>query len=244
MISEIKIKDVASFKTQAFLSTDKKINLIYGLNGTGKSTLSNYLYDPSDLKFAYCNTIPSLNQTVFVYNQTFIFDNFYEANKLQGIFSLSKENKVAELKITKANQDINTLETSLISEQAAIAALKNDFAIKKQDAIDKTWRIKSDYTGGDRVLEYCLDGLKGQKDKLFAHILAVSKPPLEPQRTISDVKKEVEALTGQDAKPLTLLPKLEFTQHIIESNSLISKAIVGNDDSVVASLIEKLENSD
>ena len=57
-------------------------------------------------------------------------------------------------------------------------------------------------------------------------------------------KKELEGLTGQDAKPISLLPLLEFTRHKVESDSLITKAIVGNDDSVLAGLIEKLENSD
>ena len=38
MITEICMKNVASFK-QATLNTDKRINLIYGLNGVGKSTI-------------------------------------------------------------------------------------------------------------------------------------------------------------------------------------------------------------
>lgn len=39
------MKNVASYKAEAVLETDKKVNLIYGLNGTGKSTFSGYLYD-------------------------------------------------------------------------------------------------------------------------------------------------------------------------------------------------------
>ena len=39
MITEIHMDSVASYKNRTSLVTDKKINLIYGLNGTGKSTL-------------------------------------------------------------------------------------------------------------------------------------------------------------------------------------------------------------
>ncbi|PSD44229.1 hypothetical protein C7E23_03125 [Elizabethkingia anophelis] len=44
MITKINLNNVASYKSHTTLETDKKINLIYGLNGTGKSTLSNFLH--------------------------------------------------------------------------------------------------------------------------------------------------------------------------------------------------------
>ena len=34
MITKIKLKGVASYKISALLEIDKKVNLIYGLNGT------------------------------------------------------------------------------------------------------------------------------------------------------------------------------------------------------------------
>lgn len=92
MITEIHMEAVASFKGSSSLYTDKKINLIYGLNGTGKSTLSNFLYDQSDQKFNKCRKSPEQAESTFVYNQKFIQDNFYVADSLKGIFSLSKEN--------------------------------------------------------------------------------------------------------------------------------------------------------
>lgn len=39
MISKIVLKGVVSYKKEAVLETDKKVNLLYGLNGTGKSTV-------------------------------------------------------------------------------------------------------------------------------------------------------------------------------------------------------------
>ena len=40
MINKITISGVASYKNEATLETDKNINLIYGINGSGKSTFS------------------------------------------------------------------------------------------------------------------------------------------------------------------------------------------------------------
>lgn len=93
---------VASFKQEAKLVTDKRINLVYGLNGTGKSTISNYLYEPENPRFGQCAKLPELSDPILVYNQSFIQDNFYITDNLKGIFSLSKENKLAEEKIANA----------------------------------------------------------------------------------------------------------------------------------------------
>src|ERR1035437_3313050 len=99
MITKISLNKVASYKSLSTLETDKKINLVYGLNGTGKSTLSNFLYKQTDTKFKDCS-IEGLNDAdILVYNQTFIQDNFFESESLKGIFTLSKANKEAETKI-------------------------------------------------------------------------------------------------------------------------------------------------
>lgn len=244
MITEIRMAAVASYKGAASLQTDKKINLIYGLNGTGKSTVSDFLYDPSDPKFAQCEKKPEHSDAVLVYNQTFIQDTFYVADSLKGIFSLSKENKAAEQKITNAESVIASLTQSLTEKQSAKSLLTEQFVTQKQRAINEVWKIKTTYSGGDRVLEYCLDGLKGQKEKLFEHLLGVKKLPQEPKKSMADLRDEVSALNRETAQPQAELPLLKFAAQTVEMQSIHEKAIVGNEDSQIASVIERLGNSD
>ena len=94
MIKKITMHNVASYRNTTSLETDKKINLLYGLNGTGKSTLSNFLYNRYEPRFKDCS-IDGLGDSdeILVYNQQFIRDNFYETDDILGIFTLSKENK-------------------------------------------------------------------------------------------------------------------------------------------------------
>lgn len=65
MITNIGLNCIASYKNLAALETDKKINLVYRLNGTGKSTLSNFLYDKADTAFSSCS-IEGLNDEVLL----------------------------------------------------------------------------------------------------------------------------------------------------------------------------------
>lgn len=244
MITEIRMDAVASFKHVTSLATDKKINLIYGLNGTGKSTISNFLYDSANPRFAQCTIVPEPSDPILVYNQTFIQDNFYVLDSLKGIFSLSNENKAAEEKIAKATATLNELERRLQTNRAAKQQVSQAFETQKQQAADEVWKIKTTYSGGDRVLEYCLDGLKGQKDKLFAHLLSIAKPESEPKKTIQALREEVEALKGESAQLQPSLTVLNFAAQDVESAPILGKSIVGNTDSEVAALIEKLGNAD
>ena len=70
MITKIDLNKVASYKRQATLETDKALNLIYGLNGTGKSTLSNYLLKREDEKYKDCSVLGlDENHEILVFNQ-------------------------------------------------------------------------------------------------------------------------------------------------------------------------------
>ena len=68
MISKIVLKGVASYRKEAVLDTDKKVNLLYGLNGTGKSTFSEFLYGMKEARFSQCSIEGfEENDTVLVY---------------------------------------------------------------------------------------------------------------------------------------------------------------------------------
>jgi len=245
LISKINLNKVASYKSQATLETDKKINLIYGLNGTGKSTLSNYLLKRDLEKFKNCS-VEGIddNHEILVYNQTFIQESFFESENLKGIFTLSKENKEAEIKINKAEKEINELDKVKEKKAEDLGKEKTSVDNKLDNAKNTVWKIKTDYSGGDRVLEFCLEGHKGSKDKLFSHIESISKPTTKPSKTIEKLKDEVQSISGENAQKYTHVPKIKFSSSGIESKELFSKAIVGNKNSSVSELITKLGNSD
>jgi len=235
---------VASYKGATSLKTDKRINLVYGLNGAGKTTLSNFLYNRIDSKYSGCAISGLSSEKVLVYNQAFIHENFYETDSLKGIFTLSKENRIAEEAIKIAQAEIVNLEE--IRARAIEKNVENKAARlrNRTDSENVVWKIKTTYAGGDRVLEYCLDNLKGKKEALFNYILAATRPQQKPKKSIDDLKKEVELLVGENANVMPLLPLIQFSGTATEENKIFESVIVGNEDSVVANLIKELGNSD
>lgn len=249
MITKITIDGIASFKQKQSLETDKKVNLIYGLNGTGKTTISNYLQDLYSQDFSNCSIqeFNPDNQKILVYNQNFIQKVFYDDDTQKGIFTLGEDNKEAKQNIKQAELEIANLNPDDKQNRGLSFDLQNkDTKIteNKNKSQEKIWEIKSQYTGGDRVFDEAgfLEGLKGDKDKLFNHVLSLELS--EPQRDINQIKRELQEL-GDGAEQRVELASIEsklFSN--IENNSIFGKQIIGNDNSSISGLIKKLGNQD
>lgn len=244
MISKIVLNGVASYKKEAVLETDKKVNLLYGLNGTGKSTFSEFLYEQSGARFSQCR-IEGLedNDTILVYNKKFVQDIFYEPQGIHGIFTLSKGNAEAQKAIDNANAEVKKLteQKRKIEEKRAKDRQKHLGEIEEYKK--QVWKIKTEYTGGDRVLKFCLDGLKGNKETLFKHLVSLEKKEGEIDYSVDDLKKEAQQLQGEN-QSRQILSKVLINIDDIEQSELLSKVIVGNKNSSVATVIEGLGNSD
>lgn len=245
MITKINLNKITSFKNPTVLETDKKVNLIYGLNGTGKSTLSDFLYKQQEDCFKDCS-IEGIdnNHEVLVYNQTFIQETFFESEILKGIFTLSKGNKEAETKIANCLKEITKLESEKETKSKELETEKSSINQKSETAKNAVWKIKTDYSGGDRVLEFCLDGYKGAKDTLFNHIISLPKPTAKPTKSIDDLKTDLQSISGENAQKYPILSLITFSSQSVETEILFSKQIVGNENSTVSQLIKKLGNSD
>lgn len=178
---------------------------------------------------------------VLVYNQKFIADNFYETEEIQGIFTLSKKNKEVKKIVDEAKIKLKTL----IENQSMIEKEREELGDKYQkqllDFYKEVWKIKTEYTGGDRVLEYCLEGLKGKQETLFNYLVGISLDE-DINYSVDELKKEAQELKG-DLKKEILIKKISFMVEEMEKSSLLEKIIVGNKNSSVATLIEKLGNS-
>lgn len=242
---KISLKNVASFgEASAILETEKKNNLVYGLNGTGKTTLSDFLYFREEgTKFSDCVVEGADDKKVLVYNQNFIRENFHEDEELRGIFTLSKENKAAEDEIKRISGKKKGKEAEREAKQARKQGHEGQKQEKLNEIKDAIWEIKTTYTGGDRILKFCLDGLQ-RKDLLFDHINTVQKPATKPSQTIGELKREAQSIIGGNIQKHEKLLPVNLNIENIEKNEIFSEVIVGNEEIPVASLIRRLNNSD
>lgn len=243
MITELNIDGVTSYKSKSTLTPINKTSLIYGLNGAGKSTISEFLYNQTSPRFAKCSTKVSQECEILVYNQSFLNDYFYEEDNLQGIFTLSKENKSVLQQIEFETKELEKHVTAQQEISRSSIETTSKLQQEKARASGKIWEIKTKFSGGDRVLEFCLEGLK-RTELLFQHLVGLPLPVNAPGYSIEDLKAEASSIEGEGATTLTAIPDLSASWLTFEGDPLWSKVIVGSQEGSVAEFIAKAGISD
>lgn len=242
------MKNVATYQ-ETTLETDKRINLIYGLNGSGKTLFSDCLKNWNNLentKFRECSIEKvSNNEAILVYNQNFIDENFYETDKQKGIFTLSEQNKNIGDKILKYKDKIKKTEDKIKQYDTDISGMDNNETKLKKDIEDKLWRkVYQEYDSTE--LKYCLQGYGGSKDRFFKQFIGINFIE-QIDKTIDDLKIELKNISD-DSLPennVNVLNDNDIKTIIsVEQNNIFSENIIGSDNSQIAKLIEQLGNSD
>lgn len=243
MINTITLKDVASYSptSPVVIQTDsKKINLFYGLNGSGKSTIGKFLHSPELPEYRNCSIQPSeLGEDILVYNQEFIRSNFYEIPDFQGIFTLSEENKEAEQAIEKATENTARLHQNIEVSKTKISRKKSDIENEETSLKESVWKAKTTYENG--ALDFCLEGLRRNKVGFLNKVRSSSGSVTS---TVESLQKEARELTGQDGSLLPSVPKISLDVSSFENAPILTQIIVGSKDSYLSDLVEKLGNSD
>ncbi|WP_273404759.1 AAA family ATPase [Campylobacter avium] len=247
MITKISMKNVASYKDETTLETDKRINLIYGLNGTGKTQISKFLANQEDENFKDCNIEGLNNEEILVYNQDFIEKNFYNTDKQQGIFTLSEENITIKQEIEKLQEELIGLKSSQNENERKLKEKQEDIIKIENDFKEDIWKIKQNHSGNFKDF---FEGKMGSKESFLNFIKSkigevLSLDVINQNMNLEELKKQYTFLTDTTQvklKNINEIPNTEFKN--IENNSIFNKIIVGNQNSVIADLIKKLENED
>lgn len=239
MIKKVKLEGVATFKNKVEFSPNL-INYVYGFNGSGKTTLSSVLLNPE--KYNNCNIEKDQNDTseIVVYNKSFVDELFDDFSKLKGIFTLGKDSGEAIEIINISKREIERLNKENIGLRINLDQKNNEKISFENDIRDKCWNQKG------KVADIFSKALTGfmNKDKFKSKCLEVKldKTNLKSQDELKNdynLLFESNIVQQQEIK----LINADLLSQIINSN-IFSEIIKGNDNTTVAELINKLNNSD
>src|SRR5690606_12593744 len=110
MINEIKINPpVATYLNPARLSDLRRINYIFGANGTGKTTISRVI--AGEQGHNHCQLVwqGGIELECVVYNRDFVDRNFNQDGPLQGVFTLGESQVDAEREIERLRPEIDRI---------------------------------------------------------------------------------------------------------------------------------------
>ncbi|MBI6549420.1 AAA family ATPase [Xenorhabdus lircayensis] len=241
----LKIKNVTSYHETEYQKVDlsKKITLIYGQNGSGKSTIANYFNhsDNDRNRYQECEFNSNKDYNYIVYNRKFIDDNFHERNKQQGIFTLSNENKEIELKINKIEIELknkNDKYENILAQKNKLSHEAEENDLKYQDEVwEKCKEIRNS------LLYELMTGYKKNKKEFFHAIKDHQKCD---KINFDDLINEYNTLKNgkENSQDITNIKHPKYNENLENINTLLNESIMASSDSYLSEVISKLGNSD
>jgi len=245
MIELLSVQNTATFDTEGIVISElKKINFIYGANGSGKTSISNLIQNPHTSNFQGC-FIKWKNESqlkCLVYNKNFRENNFGTGH-IDGVFTLgqatNEEIKNIEYKKAQLNelkeQGIRKRDTLNLREKT-LEQLTEDF---RNDIWEKVYRkYKHDF-------KKAFVGLSTKKKFKSKIIYKFKNTSISKTLNVNDLKKRAKIIFGERLHIMTPIPTIDFNElEIFENQAIWSKKIIGKADIEMAKLIQGLNIND
>lgn len=135
MIKRIKVRNVATYDDVGVtIENIEKVNYIYGANGCGKTTISNFLDNMEENQFSDCEVEweNNVSEKVFVYNKTFREKNFKESD-IAGIFTLGQATTDEIDEINQKKEDLDNVKKNIIASSKTIDDLNGKIQLEESE---------------------------------------------------------------------------------------------------------------
>lgn len=243
MIDNFTIKEVASYDKTGIRISLNKINYIFGTNGTGKTTISEFLRNSYHPKYSSCKIKwkpGSSNLDIYVYNRHFVNENFNVSNEIKGIFTLGKESTDIMKKIDNINEEIEKhrekieiLEINIEKKGREIEELQNNF-------MEQCWAIKQKY---DTVFKEAFIGLRNNKRKFMERFLDEAANNKNNLYTYDELLKRVTSVFKSIKEKINPIQEVNYDLSL-ENHPIYKTKIIGKSDLDIGKLISELNISD
>ena len=242
MLEKILLRNVSSYSPDSAVSIAplKRVSLFYGQNGTGKTTIGNFLQTPGEACYSVCGVEPvKVNREVLVYNHVFMEKNFHEASSQPGVFTLNEGNIEAEAALAAAEASIAELTIAHDAEMEKGVNCKKAQDAAHEALLDSVWKPKRDFD--NTALAYCFRSLN-TKERLLDAVRRVQL--LTTTDTAQGLLAEAAELSETSDQELPGIAPISFQAHNLEDDPILQEVITGSGDSYLSAFIQQLGNSD
>ena len=244
MIQKFTIKNIATYnKTGVEFANLRKINFIYGSNGCGKTTISNFLAFPQNENYADCELAwkDDIPLKTLVYNRQFREENFGKGN-INGVFTLGHATKEELEIIENKKKSLSVLIEEGKKQRSSWEKLKTDLKTVQEEFRDKAWQQV--YKKHERNFKEAFRGYLYKQtfmDKLIEEYDNNSSELIE----LEYLQEKYKIVFASNVQSLPLLPVIGDNDiGTIEQNEIWNKKIVGHADINIGSLIQRLNIND
>jgi wobble nucleotide-excising tRNase len=246
MITSITIKNVATYDPVDGVIIDglKKVNFIYGANGCGKTTLSNFLQNPVDGKFANCvaNWKNESPIKTLVYNNEFRKQNFGNG-KLNGVFTLGQATTDEIKVIEDKNEELKIIKADGTKKREVLNAQKQRKEDLEKEFTESSW--KKIYKKYDKEFKEAFVGSMKSGELFKNRLLQEFSNNTANLKSLDELREKAKTVFGDIPQNITSINTISYERLLnIEVEPVWKKIIVGKADVDIAKLIQKLNIND
>lgn len=246
MITSINIKNIATFDPVNGVQIDglKKINFIYGANGCGKTTLSNFLQNPVDGKFTHCtaNWKNEAPLKALVYNKEFRDQNFGKG-KLNGVFTLGQATTTEIKVIEDKTEELKVIKSDGVKKRETLNAQKQKKEDLEKEFAESSW--KKIYKKYDKEFKEAFVGSMKSGELFKNRLLQEFANNTATLKTLEELREKATTIFGEVPQNITPINTISYDRILdIEIEPVWKKIIVGKADVNIAKLIQKLNIND
>jgi len=247
MIEEISIARVATYGEKPERLDDlRQINFLFGANGSGKTTISRVIADPTVHSSCTIRWRGARPLETLVYNSDFVNRNF--TPRLRGIFTLGEVEADTLQKIEEARAKVADIETQIGTLKTTLGT-PDDSSGKRAELRDlrsafeeQCWKIKTTH---DPHFQGAFAGLRNSRTKFCDRVLEETDGNQAAVHPVDDLKARARTLFAEGVARLTLVPTMDAQGLLdIEQEPVLAKKVVGKEDIDIGALIRRLGNSD
>ena len=240
LISSITIANEASYPADGVTIQPKPISYIFGTNGTGKTTISRVVASretPEGCTVTWCGDQPL---DVFVYNRDFVEDTF--ASQMNGVFTLGAAEKSTVEELQTKNAERSRIQAELAGLEISLSTKKQEWGEKFDQFKEVCWKQKKAFEGEFRT---ALRGSMNSKAIFCQKVLAEHKTNNADLLSLEALRQKAKVLFSKSVAKVEPIATPDFSAlSQILSNPVWQKHVAGSSDIGIATLIDRLENSD
>lgn len=245
MIENISVCNDASYRDPQSFNRLKAINFVYGANGSGKTTISRIIAEPTDFPRALIQWRDGRPVEPLVYNVDFVRKTFVA--QMRGIFTLGEESadildkiEAAKEKVFEHWDAVGNLQLTLGMDDNS--GKRGEMRIIRAAFEEHSWGIKLRH---DDHFKGAFEGLRGNKSRFCDRVLSESTMNNAKLGDLENLKARAETVYQDALERLDLIATPSFVDlSAYESHAILSKKIVGKEDVDIAALIRRIGNSD
>ena len=244
MIESINIRNVATYDLVGVqIESLRKVNFFYGANGSGKTTITKMLNDPSTTDYQECSITwkGGLGMKSLVYNKQFREKNFGKGT-IDGVFTLGQATKEELELISLMKSDQSSLRADYTKKKETLEKKQEEKDQFQAEFKEKVW--KSIYKKHETEFKEAFTGVMS-KDRFVSRLLNEFSTNQLNLKSLQDLKESSKTIFGSRPEQIQLFDEIVYDKLIdIGNDPIWKKKIIGKADVEISKLIQKLNIND